>query len=665
MTDRFDVAILGAGLFGAALAFHLGQNRSTRVLALDSPGPPRAPSGTATSAGIVSFQGWDPWDLTIVQESAQEYRRIAEGAGTEPVRRNGGLRLARSEEGVRWLERVRRVLDRRGVEARMVKPEEVGDLVPFAEVEDLRAGLFTPEDAVLNATEIRDGYLRIAVRTGAVVHRAVGAAAIERSDDGAWRIPGEAPAIVDKVVVAAGAWSKPLLAQVGHPLPLAPFRAQALRARPRPLLASFPTLHDLDLNLYVRPGLLGRLVAGDGNGTREEDPFHWETSADPPFVEQSLGALGRLLSGLDSVRAESGWAGLCVASPDRFPLVGRVPGTKGLFVASGFNGFGSMRAGALARRLAEGIQSGRWESLRPADPARFPLPPGPFDPRPEFPLEGEDAETSPVGEVSLPESVGAASFAQPAEEVRSRVLHRLDEIDLLRWSPLSEWFDPLLSLFAKDAVRTGGSVEVAEEGGVVQGLLLFGSSEGVASGFTRQRRLAEQYLERIGEGGVYLEEPWRPGGEPVEVFAADLRDWEARERLRNPVRIGTRRDLPDIRLLMRGELGPAVDSWFATLPRPEETSFVCEIGGRVVGVSWLTRVGQYARGHSFVVHPRFRGLGIGTDLLTARMLWLKGTGARQVVSEIYDRNLASRTAAERAGMALVARMYHFRPPKRS
>jgi RimJ/RimL family protein N-acetyltransferase len=63
------------------------------------------------------------------------------------------------------------------------------------------------------------------------------------------------------------------------------------------------------------------------------------------------------------------------------------------------------------------------------------------------------------------------------------------------------------------------------------------------------------------------------------------------------------------------------------------------------------------------VHPRYQRLGIGTDLLTARMLWLQRSGGRQVVSEIYGGNLASRTAAERAGMALVGQMFHFRPAR--
>lgn len=665
MTDRFDVAILGTGLFGASLAFHLSQTQSVRVLALDAPEPPRSPSGTATSAGILSFQGWDTWDLAIVGESVEEYLRLAEELGEEPVRRNGGLRIARTEEGSRWLGRVQRSLVRDGIEARALSAGEMRDLVPFAEFDDGSSGLFTPEDALVDPAGIRDGYLRCALRSGTVVRPSVEPIKVGRSDGDAWAIAGEVPAVADELVVAAGAWSKRILADLGHPVPLAPFRAQALRARPRPLLASFPTLHDLDLNMYVRPGPSGRLLAGDGTGLKEEDPLRWVPEADRSFVDHATQALGELCNGLQAIHSEAAWAGLCAASPDRFPLVGRVPGAPKLCVASGFNGFGTMRAGGLARRLAYAIRTDRWETLRPADPARFPLLAEPFDPRPEFPLE-EAGEANPrlVASVSVP-GAGTGSLRWSQEDVRFRLLHRPDEIDPLRWSSLSDWFDPLLPLFAKDAVRTGGTVEVAEVDGIVQGLLLFGSSEGVSSGFTRRRRMAERYLDVPGEGGLYLEEPWRTGGEPIEVFAADLRDWEARERLRNPVRIATRDDLPEIRLLMRGEQGPGVDRWFTTLPRPEETAFICEIGGRVVGVSWLSRMGAYARGHSFVVNPRFRGLGIGTDLLTARMLWLQRTGARQVVSEIYDGNLASRTAAERAGMALVARMYHFRPTRRA
>jgi len=661
MTERVDVAVLGTGLFGAAVAFHLAREGSLRVVAFGTAGDPSRPSGTAASAGILTLQGWDPWDLAIVRESLVEYRWLAEEEGVESVRRNGGVRVARTDEGVRWLQRVQSVLEREGTEATLLGAEAVGELLPFADLGDVRAGLYTPDDSVVHSTAVHEAYLRADRRVGVDLRLGDGPPEVTSTPASEWRIEGDSGVIAGALVVATGAWTKQWLTQLGSPIPLAPFRAQALRARPRPLLAPFPTLHDLDLNLYVRPASLGRVLAGDGTGVQEENPAEWNPDADGPFVEHTLASLSGLFPGLPSIHVEASWAGLCTASPDRFPLVGRVPGGNHLYVATGFNGFGTMRAAALARRLADGIRFDRWEPLRPADPLRFPASLAPFEPHPEFPLESDDEKSWPPREGAASVTAPPSHPAEVGNRVHFRILSVTAEIDRLQWTPLSEWFDPLLPLFAKDAIRTGGTVEVGEEDGLVRGLRLSGSSEGVGSGFTRTRAIAERYLGRMEPGGIYLEEAWRSGGELVEVFAADLRDWVSEERIRNPVRIARPQDFPKMRELMRGELGPGVDTWFATLPRAEETAFLCEVDGRAVGVSWLSRVGAYARGHSFLVHPRFRGLGIGSDLLTARMLWLRSTGGRQVVSEIYDGNAASRTAAERAGMALVGRMYHFRP----
>ncbi len=664
MTETYDVAILGTGLFGAALAYHLAEDPSLRILAIDAERAPRRPSATDASAGILSVQGWDPWDLGIVRESTEEYVEIAEREGAPPVRRDGGLRVARTEVGVRWLARVQRVLEREAVANRQVGPEAVREILPIADLSDVRAALFTPDDATIEPTAIRSGYLRAAQRAGVDQRSRADGIRVDRLADGAWSLGTEPTCVARALVVAAGAWSKGVLQSLGHSIPVAPFRAQVVRLRPRPLLPPFPTLHDLDLGLYVRSAPDGRVLAGDGTGSTEEDPFRWEAEADRSFVERMEASVGSLLGGLPTAPREAASAGLCTASPDRYPLVGRVPRAEGLYIATGFNGFGVMRAGGLARRLAEAIRSGRWETLRPADPMRFPEPGLPFDPVPEFPLESEGEDPGPVRDGS-PRPTVPAAVRRGDGAIGYRSIGTLEEVDHLRWAPLSGWFDPFLPTFAKDALRTGGAVEVAEDGGTVRGLLLSGASEGVGSGFTRTRAIAERYLTAMDPAGLYLEAPWVPGGAPVEVFAADLRDWTPREGIRNPVRIAGPRDLEPIRSLMRALLGPGVDPWIATLPRPEESGFLCELDGRVVGVSWLTRVGGYARGHSFLVHPRFRGLGIGADLLTARMHWLRRTGGRQVVSEIYDGNVASRAAAERAGMAPVGRMFHFGPSARA
>ena len=314
------------------------------------------------------MQGWDPWDLAIVRESIEEYRRLAEEEGGEPVRRNGGLRVARTEEGARWLDRVRRVLEQEGTEARQLGAGEMRELLPFADLADVRAGLYTPDDSTLSSTALKEAYLRAAGRQGAQFRQEAATATAEPLPARGWRI-GEEPAVVaDALVVAAGAWSKEILARLGRPLPLAPFRAQALCLRPRPLLASFPTLHDLDLNMYLRPASLGRVLAGDGTGSREENPSGWDPNADGPFVEQMVGAASDLLSGLGSIKVESAWAGLCVASPDRFPLVGRVPGkTISTFPPAST---GSARCGPRGSPEGSRTPSGRTGGRRSGRPTR-------------------------------------------------------------------------------------------------------------------------------------------------------------------------------------------------------------------------------------------------------------------------------------------------------
>lgn len=661
MPERFEVGIVGVGLFGAALAHYLAADGRQRVVAFDASDGSDRPSGTEASAGILSVQAWDPWDVALVRESAAAFRELAEREGVPRPRVNGGVRVARTEEGSRWIDRVRVALEREGVDAAAVVGGALRDVVPFADLEDVRAAVFTPGDSVVDPVALRAAFRRSAERRGAVIVSRPFRPAPAASHRAGRPLESGHEVVADRWVIAAGGATKGLMEALGAPVPLAPFRAQVARYRPRRLLAPFPTLHDLDYGMYLAPAANGRLVAGDGTGAREADPRAWDPGADPAFLAAAATAVGELAAELAPWRLDAAWSGLCVASPDPFPLVGPAPGASGIVVASGFNGFGTMRAPALARRLAVALGTGDWRPLAPADPSRFGGPVAPFDPRPLFPLELDPADPRTAARDPGDPAVGPAARPDARPPLEFRRLSELREVERLTWTPLSEWFDPFLPLFARDTLRTGGSVEIAVSGGSVCGLLLSGSSEEVGSGFTRIRSVARRYLDRRDAGGIYLEEPWTDGGEPVEVFAADLRDWASEVPLRHPVRMAQEADLPAIRRLMRAELGPGVDGWIATLPRPEETAFVGEVHGDIVGVSWLSRVGPFARGHSFVVHPRYRGLGLGTDLLTARMLWLQRTGGRQVVSEIYDGNAASMVAAERAGMSRVARLYHFRP----
>jgi sarcosine oxidase, subunit beta len=650
-----DVLVLGGGLLGSALAFHLSRSKAGEVVLLD-PGPIGA-GATGRSAGLLSFQGWDRWDARLVRESAEEFRTLSDRWGVGDYRENGGLEVVRTEEGEAWLLRVERELRSEGVRTRLLSPSEVQAVLPCADLDDVRCGLHTPEDACVDPVALSRGYAELARRSGVRVHDHVGPLHLRRGDPGWEVVAADERWSAPRLAVACGAWSKRVLSEAGYALPAAPFRAQACVARPAPLQASFPTLHDFDLNLYLRPAPFGRVLLGDGNENVEVDPDGARPEADPAFVDRVTRDTRALFPGWAAVRPETAWTGVCVSSPDGYPLVGPVPGRDGLFVATGFNGFGVMRAPSLARRLAQGIVQQKWEELVPADPSRFPPDLPPFVPRPEWPiLHGE-----PTGiEVAPAPAVPSPAFSpDEAPAVSYRELTSGEEVQRLRLPPdLSVWFNPFLPTFMLDALGCGGEVHVAfGEEGDVRGVYLWSPTEGQGSVFTSARPVAEHFLGLQGHGDVYTERAWGRSPEVLDVMLADLRDWEVPRRMRNPVRLAEMKDLPRVEALIREVAGAADRAWFSSLPRPGEFGFITEVEGRLVGVSWLSVVGEYGRGHSLVVHPRYRGIGIGTDMLLARMTWLRERGAHQVISEIYQDNPAARVAAERAGMTRVGEIY--------
>ena len=195
-------------------------------------------------------------------------------------------------------------------------------------------------------------------------------------------VPGSAPGAVSRAtpppggpgpagdalhVVAGGAWTKGYLARRGVRLPVQMYRTQ-LASLAFPGGGELPIVHDLVHHFYTRPESADSILAGNGTQLRPFDPDDYNEAADPEFVASiAERVVGRFDDGGEA-RLRTGWAGLCVGTPDRRPLCGPIPGHAGLFVVTGDNGFGLMRSLALGQRLAESVHGRQDPAL---DPGRF------------------------------------------------------------------------------------------------------------------------------------------------------------------------------------------------------------------------------------------------------------------------------------------------------
>lgn len=377
---RFGIVVVGAGILGCALAHHLSARGARSVLLYDRDHPAAGASGWG--AGIVSASCWNPWDVRLVQESQAQYRRIWEEWGTGAYHVNGGIRTVATPEAARRLEVRAHELRQSGVKVRWLEAEELQRLVPAGAFSDVTGALHTPDDAVVAPAELTFAFAELAAHAGVEVTWGHGDPRVRR-EGGRWRLETLGGTYhADQLVVSCGAWTKRVLEGLGLPLPLAPYRTQACRLRPPAAAPRFPSLHDTELDVYLRPFAGGRVLAGDGTETTECDPERAKRSADFSFLEHVASSFRRRYPGWAEAAVERSWAGVCASTPDRYPIVGPVPDAEELYVAAGFNGFGIMRAGAIAERLSEGILHGRWGSLAPADPGRFPDRALRFDPRP-------------------------------------------------------------------------------------------------------------------------------------------------------------------------------------------------------------------------------------------------------------------------------------------
>jgi len=210
----------------------------------------------------------------------------------------------------------------------------------------------------------------------------------------------------DAVVVAAGARTADVLADVGIAVPVVPYRVQALTCA---VAYDGPMAYDATAGVYLRPHPTG-LLAGDGTEPVAADPDEYDREGDDWFVDAVTETLRERVDAVSDGDAdvERAWAGLCTATPDGDPLVGPVGELAGaargsddgdgerLFVAAGWQGHGFMRAPAVGELVAEGVLAslGGTDADAPESPWIEPFDPDRFDGTESFEIsEGMSVES--------------------------------------------------------------------------------------------------------------------------------------------------------------------------------------------------------------------------------------------------------------------------------
>ncbi|HKC87770.1 MAG TPA: FAD-binding oxidoreductase [Blastocatellia bacterium] len=366
MIETADVVVIGGGIVGSSIAYHLAESGCANVLVIERE-EKQGLGSTSKSLGGVRAQFATPINIQMSIYSIDLFSRFEEVTGqTADYRAHGYLFCATTEAHLNYLRGNQEKQKAFGLNnAEMVSYEDVVKMVPQMIANDVIGGAYCPTDGFVDPYGVMTGFAKRARELGVRIwlNTAVTGINVENGAvTGVSTTQGEVS--TRNVVNAAGPWAAGVAEMAGVELPVTPLRRQIVKTQRCDFLpAKFPMVIDMSTGFHFRREGEAILMAWPD----DEETYGFKTTFTHDFLEKVLTrAVDRVPQFADlPVNPKQCWAGMYEVSPDHHAVIGPAPGVKGLFFANGFSGHGVMHSPASGRITADLIL-GRQSFIDPA-----------------------------------------------------------------------------------------------------------------------------------------------------------------------------------------------------------------------------------------------------------------------------------------------------------
>jgi len=372
-----DVVVVGGGVHGASVAYHLARRKAGRVVLVERKFLASGPTGRS-SALVRRFYAMDFLTRTG-NASADVFLRWSDtiGGGDPGFRRVGILWLAGPDRTAHLRENVRRAREL-GVPVGLLAPDEARVLVPEMTVDDVALAAHEPESGYADASSTTNALATRARELGATVLQDTPVTALLAAGGKVTgvRVAGgeiSAPA----VVVCAGVWADRLLSPLGIEVSIAPRRHQMCFFRRPPGFTGHPGIVDRLQGTYMRPETGNLTIHGLVAYDEVVDPDRYDEGADTGEILRNAERIAHRFPAMEHGLSMGGYSGVYDVTPDHQPVLGPVPEYAGLHVDFGWSGHGFKHAPVVGDILAETVLEGgakgwdlapfRWSRFREGD----------------------------------------------------------------------------------------------------------------------------------------------------------------------------------------------------------------------------------------------------------------------------------------------------------
>jgi sarcosine oxidase subunit beta len=359
MSKSADVIIIGAGIVGSSIAFHLTDAGCKNVLVIERE-TRQGLGSTGKSMGGVRAQFATDVNIRMSIYSIPFLARFEEATGyPSGYRPQGYLFMATNAAHMNYLRTNiarQKVLGLKNVE--LLAPDDIRKVLPQLRSDDIVGGSLCTTDGFVLPESVMSGFMACAIERGVELWRGAQVTGICTGGgavSGVRTSQGEVSAPV--VVNAAGPWAASIAHMAGVDLPVQPLRRMLVLTEPFPGLPErLPMMIDMSTGWHFRQEGLGLLMAW---AHPDEQPG-FRTDFDPAYIEKSLTHAAYRVPDFANlaVNPRRCWAGMYEMSPDHHAILGPSPEVRGFYFANGFSGHGVMHSPATGRILADLILHG-------------------------------------------------------------------------------------------------------------------------------------------------------------------------------------------------------------------------------------------------------------------------------------------------------------------
>jgi glycine/D-amino acid oxidase-like deaminating enzyme len=348
---KVDVAVIGGGIMGGAIAYQLAKAKKTVAL-LERNFIGSEASGR--NGGGVRLQGRHPFEIPVALLSVELWKKLAQELKTETEYRQGGnIWVALNADELEHMQSLAPAQQNMGVAVELLDSVDIRKLNPYLSGDCIIGGCYSPNCGNANPILTTRGYAAAAAGAGAQIFENTNVLQINVSKGevrGIVTSRGEVQSSI--VVVAAGAWTPMIAKMVGLEIPIRPTRDQLMVTEP---INAFFKQFIISSRVYFRQAANG----GVHIGTVDLPHQTFDQNTDPKDLSHAAVAATQMMPLLQNVKVVRSWAGTTEKTPDDIPILGFVEQPAGLLIAAGFSGHGFALGPAIGQLISELILNGK------------------------------------------------------------------------------------------------------------------------------------------------------------------------------------------------------------------------------------------------------------------------------------------------------------------